>query len=219
MTRRARGPHTLKGAFVTVDPANPTPQVISFYYNPSNLRRSLQPQQVGGEEGDRSEAVRFTAAPVQTITVEIEIDATDQLQAGGPVATQLGALPQISALELLVYPSLAQINQVQSQLASGVMEVSPLTAPRTLFVWGEKRVLPVRINSYEITEEIFDSRLNPIRATMTIAMRVLTYSDLDAGNPEYFEFMTYQQTLSTMAAEAPPATTAAAALGVDVSSL
>jgi hypothetical protein len=219
MATKARGPHILKGAFVTVDPANPVPRVISFYYNPSNLRRSLQPQQVGGEEGDRSEAVRFTAAPVQTITVEIEIDATDQLQAGDPAAEQLGALPQLSALELLVYPSLAQVNQVQSQLASGVMEVSPLTAPRTLFVWGEKRVLPVRINSYEITEEIFDSRLNPIRATVTIAMRVLTYSDLDAGNPEYFEFMSYQQALNAMAAQTPPVTRAAAALGVDVGSL
>ncbi len=219
MSTKARGPHILKGAFVTVDPANPAPQVSSFYYNPSNLRRSLHPQQVGGEEGDRSEAVRFTAAPVQTITVEIEIDATDQLQAGDPTAGQLGALPQLSALELLVYPSLAQVNQIQSQLASGVMEVSPLTAPRTLFVWGEKRVLPVRINSYEITEEIFDSRLNPIRATVTIAMRVLTYSDLDAGNPEYFEFMTYQQALGTMAAQARPMTQASAALGVDVSSL
>lgn len=219
MSITPRGPHILKGAFVTVDPANPTPQVIAFYYNPSNLRRSLQPQQVGGEEGDRSEAVRFTAAPVQAITVEIEIDATDQLQAGDAVARQLGALPQLSALELLVYPSLAQINQVQSQLANGVMEVSPLTAPRTLFVWGEKRVLPVRINSYEITEEIFDSRLNPIRATVTIAMRVLSYSDLDSGNPEYFEFMTYQQALATMAAQAPSPGSASSALGVDLSSL
>lgn len=211
MSTRARGPHSLKGAFVTVDPANPVPQVIAFTYNPSNLRRSLRPQQVGGEEGDRSEAVRFTAAPVQTITVEIEIDATDQLEAGDPVAERLGALPQLSALELLVYPSLAQIDQTQSQLASGVMEVSPLTGPRTLFVWGEKRVLPVRIASYEITEEIFDNRLNPIRATVTIAMRVLTYSDLDAGNPEYFQFMTYQQALVTMAAQASPV--ALAALG------
>ncbi|HEY0044656.1 MAG TPA: hypothetical protein VGB62_08915 [Allosphingosinicella sp.] len=219
MSSKARGPHILKGAFVTVDPANPVPQVISFYYNPSNLRRSLQPQQVGGEEGDRSEAVRFIGAPVQTITVEIEIDATDQLQVGDPVARQLGALPQLSALELLVYPSLGQVNRVQSQLATGVMEVSPLTAPRTLFVWGEKRVLPVRINSYDITEEIFDSRLNPIRATVTIAMRVLTYSDLDGGNQEYFEFMTYQQALTTMAAQAPPATSASTALGVDVRSL
>ena len=219
MTITPRGPNTLKGAFVTVDPSNPTPQVISFYYNPSNLRRSLQPQQVGGEEGDRSEAVRFVDAPVQTINVEIEIDATDQLQVGDPTAQALGCLPQLSALELLVYPSLAQVNQVQSQLASGVMEVSPLTAPRTLFVWGEKRVLPVRINSYEITEEIFDSRLNPIRATMTISMRVLTYADLDSGNPEYYEFMTYQQSLITMAAPAPAATTDATAIGVNPSSL
>jgi Contractile injection system tube protein len=219
MASRARGPHVLNGAFVTVDPADGSPQVIAFTYNPASLRRSLQPQQVGGEEGDRSEAVRFTGAPVQTITIEIEIDATDQLQNGDPAAQAYGALPQISALELLVYPSLAQVNQVQSQLGSGVMEVSPLTAPRTLFVWGDKRVLPVRLNSYEITEEIFDTRLNPIRASATIAMRVLTYSDLDSGNKEYFEFMSYQQALLNLAAQAPPLPSSSAAIGVDVGPL
>ncbi|HEX8534891.1 MAG TPA: hypothetical protein VF662_12040 [Allosphingosinicella sp.] len=195
-----------------MDAANPTPSVVSFYYNPASLRRTLQPQQVGGEEGDRSEAVRFTGAPVQTITVEIEIDVTDQLQDGDPAATKLGALPQLAALELLVYPSLNQVNQTQAQLAGGVMEVSPLTAPRTLFVWGDKRVLPVRINSYEISEELFDTRLNPIYAKVTIAMRVLTYSDLDGGNREYFEFMTYQQGLNALAAQAP---TAPRAIGAD----
>jgi hypothetical protein len=215
MSSKARGPHVLNGAFVTVDAASASPQVIAFTYNPASLRRSLQPQQVGGEEGDRSEAVRFIGAPVQTITIEIEIDATDQLETGDPIARAYGALPQLSALELLVYPSLAQVNQVQAQLANGVMEVSPLTAPRTLFVWGDKRVLPVRLNSYEITEEIFDTRLNPIRVSATIAMRVLTYSDLDSGNKEYFEFMSYQQTLINLAAQAPPLPSAAGALGVD----
>lgn len=218
MPSKARGPNILNGAFVTIDPQNPSPQVISFYYNPSSLRRSLKPQQIGGEEGDRSEAVRFIGAPVQTITVEIEIDVTDQLQDGDPTAQAVGALPPLSALELLVYPSLAQVNQVQTQLAEGTIEVSPLTVPRILFVWGEKRVLPVRLESYEINEEIFDAKLNPIRATVTIAMRVLTYTDLDVGNREYFEFQTYQQALTALAAQRPSATSGPN-LGVDASSL
>lgn len=216
MSSRARGPNVLKGAFITVDPANPTPNVIAFSYNPASLRRQLRPQLVGGEEGDRSEAVRFTGAPVQTITIEIEIDVSDQLDAGDPTAAQFGALPQLAALELLVYPSLAQVSQIQAQLAEGVMEVAPLTAPRTLFVWGEKRVLPVRLDSYEITEEIFDARLNPIIAAVTIAMRVLSYTDLAADNREYYEFQTYQQTLTMLAARNPPGS---AGIGVDPSSL
>ena len=218
MPNRARGPCTLKGAFVTVDPANPSPQVISFQYNPATLKRSLQPRQIGGEEGDRSAAVRFIGAPVQTITVEIQIDVTDQLQDGDPVARALGALPQLAALELLVYPSPDKIAQIQSQLNDGVMEVAPLTAPRTLFVWGAKRVLPVRINSYEITEEIFDGKLNPINATVTIAMRVLTYSDLAFGNPEYVDFMSYHHSLIDSAGRRPPPAPLAS-LGVDPGSL
>jgi Contractile injection system tube protein len=218
MATKARGPNILKGALVTIDATKPTPQVVPFYYNPSSLRRSLQPQQVGGEENDRSEAIRFTGAPVQTITVEVEIDVTDQLESGDSAAMSYGALPQLSSLELLVYPSLSQISQNQSQLASGVMEVSPLTAPRTLFVWGAKRVLPVRINSYEITEEIFDAQLNPIRATLTLAMRVLNYSDLDSSNEEYHEFMTYQQNLVVLASNLPTVD-AKELIGIDPSSL
>ena len=77
MTTRARGPHTLQGAIVASGGQLPKPQVIAFQYNPATLRRSLQPELVGGEEGDRSQAVRFKGAPVQTIEVEIEIDAAE----------------------------------------------------------------------------------------------------------------------------------------------
>jgi hypothetical protein len=193
--------------------------VIAFQYNPASLRRSIQPQQVGGEENDRSEAVRFTGAPVQTITVEIELDATDQLANGDSVAQEYGVLPQLSSIELLVYPTLSQINQNQTALANGTMEVAPLTAPRLLFVWGAKRVLPVRLNSYEITEEIFDRYLRPIRATLQLSMRVLNYSDLDAGNHEYYEFMTYQQNMSTMAAAQGEVSNPDAVIGVSTASL
>ena len=216
MTSKSRGPRTLSGAFVTVDPNNPVPNVVAFRYNPATLKRSLKPMQVGGEEGDRSEAVRFTGAPVQTISVEIDIDATDQMGNGDPAACSLGALPDLARLELLVYPSLDQVNQIQSQLDSGVMEITPMTAPRTLFVWGAKRVLPVRITGYEITEELFDARLNPIRASVAITMRVLNYNDLASSTREYFEFITYQQNLTNMAS---PSQQAAPSIGVAPGSL
>jgi hypothetical protein len=215
----ARSVYILSGALVAVSNSDPSPNVIAFQYNPSSLRRSIQPRQVGGEENDRSEAIRFTGAPVQTVTVEIELDATDQLDAGDAVAEDLGALPQLSALELLAYPTLDQINQNQGLLANGTMEVAPLTAPRILFVWGAKRVLPVRLSSYEITEEIFDRYLRPIRATVQLNMRVLNYSDLDTSNKEYYEFMTYQQNLVTMAAAIGQVSNPDAVIGVQTSSL
>ena len=200
---RARGPRILKGALVTIDPTDPTPRIIAFTYNPSTLKRSLQPQMVGGEDNARSAAVRFTGAPAQTITIEIELDASDEIGTGKPAALRYAALPQLAA-----------VHQAQQQLASGVMEIAPLTAPRTLFVWGQKRVLPVRIASYEINEEFFDTRLNPIRATVTLAMRVLTYTDVSADNRNYFDFTAYQQALSTIAGQATNGT--AALTGADL---
>lgn len=209
----------LRGALVSIAPNNPKPSIIVFQYNPSSLRRGLQPQQVGGEENDRSEAIRFTGAPIQTVNVEIQLDATSQLARGELSASEYGTLPQLSQLELLVYPSLTQVNQNQSQLASGTLEVAPMTAPRLLFVWGAKRVLPVRLQSYEISEEIFDAMLRPIHSIVQLNMRVLNYSDLDSSNHEYYEFMTYQQNLVSMAASAQQPQNPDATIGVQTSSL
>jgi len=216
MTEQARGPKTLRGALVSV-PQGSRATIISFQYNPAGLKRTLQPQMVGGEENDRSEAVRFTGAPVQQIEVEIELDAADQLDKGDSTAVQSGISPQLSALELLVYPDLNQVNQNQSQIQSGVMEVAPLTSPNILFVWGPNRVLPVRINNYTISEEAFDANLNPIRATVSLSMRVLNYSDLTSENREYQQFMAYQQTMTTLANKALKGNTAD--LGVSSSQL
>jgi hypothetical protein len=214
-----RSNYILQGAIVSIPPNDPTPEVIAFQYNPATLRRSIKPQQVGGEENDRSEATRYTGAPVQTVSVEIELDATDQLDDGDPVAEEYGTLPQLAALELLAYPTLKQINQQQTELAAGTMEVAPLTAPRMLFVWGSKRVLPIRLESYEITEEIFDRFLRPIRATVQLSMRVLNYSDLDSSNREYYEFMAYQQNLVEMAAAMTQPANPDATIGVQIASL
>ena len=47
-------------------------------------------------------------------------------------------------------------------------------APLTLFVWSAQRIVPVRITEFSITEEAFDPALNPIRAKVSLGMRVLT---------------------------------------------
>lgn len=218
MTDQARGPRTLRGALVSVPQAGGSPQVIAFQYNPATLARGLQPQISGGEEGDRSMQVRFTGAPIQTIEVDVEIDATDSLEREDPVAVQFGIAPQLAALELLVYPTSTDILQRDALLASGTIEVALLPAPRTLFVWGPQRVVPVRLNSYSITEEAFDSSLNPIRATVTLAMRVLTYSDLDSSTRDYHQFLAYQQNLEQLARVAATGR-ATPPIGVDASSL
>jgi hypothetical protein len=202
MTTKARGPRVFKGALVSISSTDPTPHVISFQYNPATLKRSLKPLMVGGEEGDRSQSVRITGAPTETYSVEIEIDAADDLERGDAVAISQGIQPQLALLELLIYPPLARVMENAAQLASGTIEIAPMTAPRVLFVWGQRRVLPVHLSSYTISEEEFDSSLNPIRATVSLEMRVLTYSDLSASNADYHQYLAYQQSLMSAASSA-----------------
>ena len=199
MTTKARGPRVFKGALVSIGSTDRTPQVISFQYNPATLKRSLKPLMVGGEAGDRSQSVRITGAPTETYSVEIEIDAADDLENGDPVATTLGIQPQLALLELLIYPALSRVMENAALLSAGTIEIAPITAPRLLFVWGQRRVLPVQLSAYSISEEEFDSSLNPIRATVSLEMRVLTYSDLSASNADYHQYLAYQQSLMSIA--------------------
>lgn len=192
-------PQTLRGALVSLPNGGGRHRVIAFQYNPSSIRRSLEPQMVGGEENDRSRAVRYTSAPVQTIQLEIEFDATDALAEGDAVAESLGILPQLAALELLAYPNSSAVARREAKATEGVMEVAPLTAPQVLFIWGDQRVMPVRLTGFSIQEEGFDAQLHPIRAVVSISMRVLNDSDLDSKNHEYHLFQAYQKNLESEA--------------------
>ena len=210
----------LRGALVTIDSATQQTNVIAFQFNPATLRRTLAPFTVGGGEGDRTEAPRFAGAPAETITVQVQIDATDGLAASDATTLAYGIAPQLAALELLIYPASSQVVQNQALMASGTLEVVPLLAPRTLFVWGPNRVLPVRLTSYSVTEELFDPDLNPLRATANLGMRVLTYSDLEPTDPDYHQFLSYQQKMEQIAqlARVSPGN-AKLVTGVDVSQL
>ena len=171
---------------------------------------------LGGQD-DRAQVVRFTGAPVETITVSVELDATDALEVGDPTATSVGLHPQLSALELLVYPQSAQVVSNTSLLGSGVLEVGPYVAPLTLFVWGQRRVVPVMMNSVSVNEQAFDTQLNPILATVSLEMRVLSYSDLAPGNAGYSQFLAYQQAKEALARMGGTSANASAVTGVNPS--
>lgn len=210
----------LKGALVTIDSTTQQTGVVAFQYNPSTLRRSLAPFTVGGQEGDRTEEPRYAGAPAETITVQVQIDATQGLAQGDALSTASGIYAQLAALELLIYPPSTQVIQNDALLANGALEVVPIVAPRTLFVWGPSRVLPVRLMSYSVTEELFDQNLNPLRATVDLTLRVLTYSDLPTSSPDYHQFLVYQQSMEQIAQYARTSTAAAQTVtGVDVSQL
>jgi len=79
----------------------------------------------------------------------------------------------------------------------------PAEAPLTLFVWSRTRVLPVRITDFSVTEEAFDPNLNPIRAKISLGMRVLSVSDLPAGHKGAGLFMAYLQTKEQLVQRSP----------------
>jgi hypothetical protein len=191
MTTFPNSPRVLKGALVGVDPETPVPSVIVFQYNPDTLTRSLKPRAPGGD-GARSEALRLTGAPEETIKVDVEIDATDQLEKADGVATTVGIYPQLSALETLIYPKSATVIANTVLLAAGTIEIVPPTAPLTLFIWGVKRILPVRLSEFSITEEAYDQALNPLRAKVSLGLRVLSYNDLSLTDPAYYMFLAHQ---------------------------
>lgn len=192
-------PRLLRGALVGIDLANPIPKVVVFQYNPDTLTRTLRARAANGE-GARAEALRLSGAPEEEIRLDVEIDATDQLEKADPVATSVGIFPQLSALETLLYPASASVVANTALLAAGTIEVVPSVGPFTLLIWGVQRILPVRISDFTITEEAHDVNLNPIRAKIALGMRVLSYNDLPVTNPGYHLFLAHQVTKEAMAA-------------------
>jgi hypothetical protein len=187
-----------RGALVGVDLFNPIASVIVFQYNPETVSRSVKPQGASGE-GSTVEAMRLKGAPVETISMELEIDATDQLDAGDAYAERLGIYPQLSSLEMLVYPKSAQVITNTVLMAAGMLEVVPPIGPFTLLVWNYPRVVPVRVDELAITEELHDSRLNPIQAKVKVSLQVLSYNDLSLTNPGYYMFLAHQAIKETFA--------------------
>jgi hypothetical protein len=199
MTTFPGSPKLIKGGIVLIDPTTSVVlRIIALQYNPDTLSRTLQPQAIK-EGGDRSEELRLTGPPVETIKVEADIDATDQLEIADGTATEVGIHPQLAALEVIVYPSSAHLQSNNSLAQSGTLEIVPMEAPLTLFVWSKERVIPVRITDFSITEEAFDVNLNPIRAKVSLGFRVLSVNDLGFAHKGGSLFMSYLQNKEQLA--------------------
>lgn len=193
-------PRLIKGGIVLIDPETSMIQrMVTLQYNPDTISRTLQVQGISSEGGDRSEALRLTGPPIETIKLDVEIDATDQLEAANQTVIELGIHPQLAALETIIYPSSSQLLSNNSMASSGTLEIAPMLAPLTLFIWSKNRIMPVRLTDFSVTEEAFDSALNPIRAKVSLGMRVLSINDLGFDNKGGNLFMSYQQNKERLA--------------------
>lgn len=201
MTTFPRSPRVMKGAIVGVDLFNPLTSVVIFQYNPATMTRTLSAQTAQGSSdgAGRAEPLRLAGAPTEDISLEVEVDATDQLEETDPVATTVGLYPQLSALEMLLYPKTASVILNTALLAAGTIEVVPPEAPLTLFIWGPARVVPVQLTSFTVNEQAYDVNLNPIRASVDLGLRVLSYNDFRPTHPGFAIFMAHQVAKEAMA--------------------
>lgn len=199
-------PRLLKGGIILIDSdTSAVKRIIVLQYNPDTLSRTLQVQSIN-EGGDRSQTSRLKAPPVETIKLDAEIDATDQLEFPDQNfnAVRFGIHPQLAALETIVYPSSGQLQSNNALAQSGTLEIIPMEAPLTLFVWSKSRILPVRLTDLSVTEEAFDPALNPIRAKVSLGMRVLSVNDVGFDHKAGSLFMSYLQQKESLAARSVP---------------
>ena len=203
MTTFPNSPRLRKGGLALVDPRTERVlRIVPLQYNPDSLTRSLQIHGASKDGGDRSEALRLTGPPTETIKLEAELDATDQREKSqtGQTQTQISLHAQLAALETIVYPPSGQTREHRNQAASGIMEIAPAESPLTVFVWSPQRVLAVRITEFSVTEEEFDTELNPTRAKISLGMRVLNYTDLGFDHKGSNLFTVYHESKEALAA-------------------
>lgn len=195
MTTFPGSPRLLKAGLVLLDAETLVVQrIITLQYSPDTLTRTLQVQAANTEATqDRSQALRLKGPPVETFRLEAEIDATDQLEVADGDAVSVGIHPQLAALETMVYPTSADLLNIDALARAGALEVAPTLAPLTLLVWSRSRTVPVRVTDLSVTEEAFDPALNPIRAKVSLSLRVLNVNDLGFGTKGGSVFLAYQQ--------------------------
>src|SRR5260370_24680360 len=85
----------------------------------------------------------------------------------------------------------------------GGPEIVPAEVPLTVYSCGTNRVVPVRLNSFIITEEEFDPPLNPTRAKVSLDLTALNYNDLGLKTRGGKAYMTYHKQKESMAKKLP----------------
>ena len=201
MSGFSRSPKFAKGALISYDPFSFIPQVIIFQYNPETLSRKIQAQRTQNQGGSSVEVQRIKGPPKETIDLSIEIDAADQLEKPNQNATavNMGIYPQISAIEMMLYPKSSLVIANTVLASAGAIEIAPPEEPFTIFVWGN-RIVPVRITGFDIKEINHDTSLNPIQAEISVNLEILTYDDFKVTHPGFALSLAHQIVKETMAA-------------------
>lgn len=202
-------PKLIKGGIVIVSAdAAAVEKIIPLQYNPDSISRTLQARGTGGEgAGSRSEPLRLTGPPVETIKLEVEIDGTDRMELGDSGTAESGIQPQLAVLETLIYPNSTHLGTNNILASAGMIEIAPMESSLILFVWSKHRIIPIRITELNITEEAFDIHLNPLRARISLGMQVLSVDDLGFDHKGGSLYMAYQRNKESLAKAFKPGVT------------
>jgi hypothetical protein len=196
-------PTLLKGAlavFPTHTPGAQPSAVILFQFNPDTMKRTIAhraatPPNQGNTGAAKEDIMRVSGPPVETVNLTIDLDATDHLaepDQNAPVAEH-GLHPALATLELLMYPTTDEVQKQDQQAEQGQVQVAAADLPLVLFIWGKSRVAPVKITSFSVTEEAFDTRLNPIAAKVELGLQVLTSVEFPESSFGREAFVAYQK--------------------------
>lgn len=180
MSNSQSSPKTLKGAFVVFYPQSTHPKTIAFQLNPDSIKRNIlppQPKKRSSGIGDVSERISFV--------LSVDEQLGDEFFVQNEAGVSHGVLPFLSAIELLVYPTdvsnegptFSESKGVFGKVnyAVNIFRIKRSNAlPFVSLLFGEQRIIPVKIQSIQIIEQAFDSTLQPIRASVEIVMDALT---------------------------------------------
>jgi hypothetical protein len=162
------------------------PTIVPFQYNPTQVTRVFGTEGGAGEAASGSAGSALSAArpAPEDYTVNLELDATDGLEKGGPLTTTLGISPRLAAIEMLMQPvGSSLLGELAGAVTGGLIGGGKATIPAgrlplVFFIWGPARITPIRLTSLTITETGFDELLNPIHASADLGFTVLRPTDL-----------------------------------------
>ncbi len=202
-----RSPKLLKGALIQFSAPMlvPIPNIIVFQYNPETMTRTLTPWAPAERQSEEAPANAASTQqlnqlsqpfdPQETFSLTLELDAADALEepASHPVAVIAGVADRISGMELLCYPpgpgAIGGLLNVSVNVSIGAGGLSASTGsaadvvprrnvPIVLFFWGPGRIVPVRVTSFSVEEQQYSPLLYPVRARVTIGLKVLDETHL-----------------------------------------
>lgn len=177
-------PPVLRGAIVQLmeDLGTIIPNIIPFHYNPGKMTRGLKPwNPFEVDQSNRGAQAPMVQpyAPEETYSLALELDATDDLDDGNPIAIATGVASRIAAIQKLTQPSEGLFGDLiaSAKALAGKAVDKQATRPSipiALLVMGPGLIVPIRVTTISIEIVEFTPLLYPHMANVTLEMRVLT---------------------------------------------